>query len=736
MATSGLINTNMGNNATYYVIEWSRTGYSVADNTSTISWKVSEVTASYIGASATLYYTLAIDNNTYSFSGKAGTHKGDVVVLGSGSAVISHNADGSKAFSITLHCSGKADYSYSALKASGMGELDSIPRPVTITSAPNFNDEENPKISYNNPSKDSSGITSLTAYIALTESGTKLVSRTLDKTAKEYTFVLTDAERKTLRQYVTIGNSRTLVFVVETVTNGASDTKTHRSSVSKTFTLVNHTPTLTPTIIDVNPTTVGLTGNNKKLVRYLSNAQVTVGAQGRKEASIVSRRVINGSKTIEIEDRAQDVVTINGIDSHTFYLSATDSRYFTTETAVNLRADLDEYIEYVKLTNYIDYTFLNSTGVLNVRIAGKYFNGSFGAKNNTMEVDYRLTDEDGNIITEVKDQYGNTIREYAILSNVTPTMTDDTSYTYSFNVSGLNYSKQYTLEVWVQDEIGPALAVSKVLSAKPTFDWNKTDFRHHTNVHLDNNGTLRSYLADGTDIQIMGVNTSNTLTIGWGGYDTGKGNTNVYGNNVLLQGKGEVRLLGNTRLDKGKIIYGTKPDGTAVAALEPCNASGNLTLGYGGFADKTGETNIYGDSININANKTIKINGREFSSNSVLWSGSNQMANGTTITLNKGISTQMNGIVLIFSYYEPSTGYAQDVGWNSFFVSRYGVSASLEGGHTFLMGLNAGFSLIGAKYLTFTDTTISGHTSNTQTGTNSGITFKNNQFCLRYVIGV
>ena len=41
-----------------------------------------------------------------------------------------------------------------------------------------------------------------------------------------------------------------------------------------------------------------------------------------------------------------------------------------------------------------------------------------------------------------------------------------------------------------------------------------------------------------------------------------------------------------------------------------------------------------------------------------------------------------------------------------------------------------------AKYLYFTDTTITGHAGNTSSGTNSSISYNNKNYALRYVIGV
>lgn len=133
-------------------------------------------------------------------------------------------------------------------------------------------------------------------------------------------------------------------------------------------------------------------------------------------------------------------------------------------------------------------------------------------------------------------------------------------------------------------------------------------------------------------------------------------------------------------------------------------------------------------------NVPISINGRGYGESRILWEGAYYMTADQTITLAEAISAQPNGVVLVFSLYRD--GAAAEASINTFFVSKKQVELFPEVGHTFIMGINAGFSSIGAKYLYFTDTTIYGHEGNNSVSTNSGISFKNNNYVLRYVIGV
>lgn len=179
-------------------------------------------------------------------------------------------------------------------------------------------------------------------------------------------------------------------------------------------------------------------------------------------------------------------------------------------------------------------------------------------------------------------------------------------------------------------------------------------------------------------------------------------------------------------------IFGKNTSGAGLQIFKLSNTD-NFVLGYDLYGNKAGGSYLYGNTVNILSRGYINITGKPIIANRVLWSGTKYMDETQTITLSEAVSKQANGIVLVFSGYENNA--AKDASWNTFYVSKQEVSA-IAGGRTFIMGINAGFSKVGAKYLYLADTTITGHESNASTGTNSGITFNNAYFVLRYVIGV
>lgn len=154
-------------------------------------------------------------------------------------------------------------------------------------------------------------------------------------------------------------------------------------------------------------------------------------------------------------------------------------------------------------------------------------------------------------------------------------------------------------------------------------------------------------------------------------------------------------------------------------------ASDFLQVGGGAYPPKR---------ININSTGSVYVNGMEIAENKVLWEGGYYMSANQSITLTEAVSKQANGIVLIFSAYE--SGSPVDKNFNSFFVPKYLVANKSGYGSTFIMAASK-FANIASKYLYIKDTTIDGYADNNTTGTAaSGITFTNNAYVLRYVIGV
>lgn len=435
-------------------IVWSSVSNGSVANTSDVTARIEAKKTSNTTIATTGVWTgsLNIGGTSKSFSVTKTIGSSTWITLKSFTITIGHNADGTG----TCYLYGKikgpsgttlAGYSVSE---SATATLDTIPRFATITSAPNFNDEENPTIEYSNPAGES--VTSLRACISLDGSNDDITYRDISKTGSSYTFNLTSSERNVLRAATTESNSRTVKFYVRSEIG----TEYEGSNLSRIFTIKDPEPTITPTIVDTNSATIALTGDSSKLVRYYSNAKITIGATAVKHATLTSKKVICGNKSLTTDG------TINAVDSNKFVFTATDSRGNTTNKTVT-----PTFVDYIKLSCNLANNMPTADGSMTVKATGNYFNGSFGSKSNTLEVYYRYKTIGGS--------YNNWTVMTATLSGNT--------YSATTSITGLDYQSTYVFQAYAVDSLATVYSVEKNVKATPVFDWGESDFKFNVPVY-------------------------------------------------------------------------------------------------------------------------------------------------------------------------------------------------------------------------------------------------------------
>lgn len=357
-----------------------------------------------------------------------------------------------------------ASYNYDGgwCSASTEKTLTDIPRKATISSAPNFNDEENPKITYSNLAGDV--VTSLQACISLTGEKDDVPYRDLSKKGTSYTFELTEDERKTLRLATTGSNSRTVIFFIRTVIAG----QTYHHTLERNFTIINGQPTLEPSVIDVNEKTIALTGDENILIRNFSNAQVESGAQVYKDATIKSQKIICGSKNL-----SSGYGVISNVGSGSFIFSITDNRENTVSEPVNV-----PFVEYVNLTCNLNANPPDAEGDVTFSVDGNYFAGSFGSVDNAIEVYYRYK--------AGFEEYGDWIRVEDIVTNA-----EDNTYVANISLSGLDYRTKYTFQAMSVDALIEIESVEKVVKTVPVFDWGENDFNFNVPVNVEGDISIK-----------------------------------------------------------------------------------------------------------------------------------------------------------------------------------------------------------------------------------------------------
>lgn len=465
MALSGSISTNSYEQR-YYKLSWSAS-QSIPNNTSTINWTL---TAEGAGWWAERTLRVVIAGNTV-VDKTARVERWDGTVA-SGSLTVSHDAAGNFSFSASI----QAAVYYSTVNLSGSSSftLDTIPRAASITSAQDFNDEENPILYYSNPA--GNAVTSLQACISLTGAVDDIAYREISKTGTSYTFNLTEAERKVLRKAISYGNyTRTVYFFLATTIGGT----VYRVSTPKTFSLKSFTPTLNTSYKDVGAASVALTGDSNKIIKYFNYLEVATGGAARKEATVASNKITCGSKSIDaasgyLENVESDIITF----------SVTDSRGWNTTISRKLTM-----IPYIKLTCNLEGNAelaADNSATATITISGKYFSGSFGAANNSLQVMYRYSVN------------GGTYSSWRLATN--PSIdTTGSSYTVTTEITGLNYKDTCTVEAKATDKVTTITSNAVTIKTVPVFDWSENDFNFNVPIAINNEQMTDYVVEQGTE---------------------------------------------------------------------------------------------------------------------------------------------------------------------------------------------------------------------------------------------
>lgn len=405
---------------------------------------------------------------------------------------LTHDVYGNKPdFTLNISISGSDDGTF-GYDNSATITIDNIDRKATITFAPNFTDEDNPTIKYTNPLGNAA--TALEAAIYDTSGNTSYASyRSISKTGTSYKFNLTTAERNKL--IAAAGNNPTLnvrFYVRTTIPSG-----TRLSSIITVMTINAEGPTITASIEDINSITVALTGGGTKFIRGRNSMSYSMTAEGKKGATISSYSVICGSKSSSSASG-----TLTNIENDVVIFSATDSRGITATKTIQLDA-----VEYVKLTCNQSVRMIledDNSAQIELTISGNYFNGSFGAKSNTLALYVRHSRNDG------------AMNDWVDLSPLGYTMNGNT-YSLTTDMSGFDPSGTYTFQCKAVDALGTVTTAEYAVKFTPVFDWSKSDFNFNVPVTIKGDLTITGTLSQGSSPVADYIVSAGTASMGTNG---------------------------------------------------------------------------------------------------------------------------------------------------------------------------------------------------------------------------
>ena len=214
--------------------------------------------------------------------------------------------------------------------------------------------------------------------------------------------------------------------------------------------ILRNPPTLTVSVEDRNPATVALTGNKGKLVRYFSNAAFSFGAEAHDGASIESRTVSCGGKSLSGEAGVFEKAV-----SGSFVFTAADSYGNSASETVDL-----PLIPYIPLTCNLLPSRPDAAGHMAINVSGNCFGGNFGAKENALKVFVRYRESGG---------------DFGDWTEITAHQTGN-NYVATGELSGLDYQKAYVFQAKAEDLLDTAETPEYTAKAIPVFDWGENDF--------------------------------------------------------------------------------------------------------------------------------------------------------------------------------------------------------------------------------------------------------------------
>jgi len=476
---------------------------SIANNTTTVQTRLTSVVNSGSGSGSNYKFTCTYCSTV---SG-SGTWTFASETITSGSSTVTHNSDGTK--SITLKATVKvANAGLSEHTLSATATLPTIPRKASITSAPNFTDEDNPTITYSNPAGNSASTLQASIYLPDGLTGLALY-RDIPKTGTSYTFNLTNEERERLQNNCTTAKSRAVRFYVRTVLGGTNYTH----YLEKTLTIVNANPTMTYTKTENNTDVISLLDSSSAstVIKNASNITIAVTPTAHKGATI-SSVVINHNGVNYTATESSGVYSATfDITGDTTTITTTDSRGYTVSEVWQ-----PTVIEYQKVKqNSFSFARVNPTSSnITFTLDSVYYQQTFGNTANVPTIKWKL--DEGNWNTLSSSQYTIDTTNNKVTVNITLN-------------NAISYMNSGTFYVEVSDLLSTWTNSMNVTKGIPVFEFGEDDVQVNGDLYIaDTDRTNKINVKEelekiDTNIITVGLtaNTNVTVSATWTHYTLG-----------------------------------------------------------------------------------------------------------------------------------------------------------------------------------------------------------------------
>lgn len=192
-----------------------------------------------------------------------------------------------------------------------------------------------------------------------------------------------------------IPNSNTCNFRINTV-NVIDGQDKYLDYKDGTYSVVNANPIFNNfTYVDSNLATVGLTGDNQKVIKAYSNVKATVSssnkATAQQGATMSKYRLVIGSKQVDANySSSTDVnLQLNNIDNNVFTIYAIDSRGNSTSKQISPSAFIDYFDRYFSTPLPVAIRTDDIGSETTLSFNGLFFNNTFGNTQNDITLAYK-----------------------------------------------------------------------------------------------------------------------------------------------------------------------------------------------------------------------------------------------------------------------------------------------------------------------------------------------------------
>lgn len=484
-----------GATLTYY-IEAKLNSQSIANNTSSISTRARTVFSGYYMQSYGYYFsctgcTTSQGTGLYSFTTET--------VL-TGSTTVTHNADGTKTFSMSGLCKGSG--LGLSISASGSIALPTIPRASQCTASPN-------------PLTLSSQTNTLTVN---TNRASSSFTHTIKVTAGSYSETKTGVTTSTTFAipYSVVGDMTASTMTCQiacTTYNGSTTIGTSSSSfVVKVDSTIEKAYISSTTLTDTNATASALETSGKFIYGQSDLEAVFSIATAGTYTTLASCKISYGSiiQTYPLSGTTGTVTfTANDVMASYMTIEITDNRgtKYTSTQSLDIIPYRPVGFSEVSIYRVNSSDQPTETGeYIHYEIKVNCFDGSFGQGGNPITLGYKY-----------KLASGSTYGAEATIDTHTGTSAGEyTTYTFSGITGGGNlaYSSEYNIIFTLSDTFTSATSTMQVLhQGIPVFAWGEDHFDVYGEIHVHDRSNPATYAKIGSSANLKAeTSTSSSVT--------------------------------------------------------------------------------------------------------------------------------------------------------------------------------------------------------------------------------